>query len=126
MIVMLCALGLCFVSRAHAVDQTVQVSVGEAITVPGENVSKIAIADPAIVDVIPLSDKELSIIGKKSGVTTLTIVKGDGSATQMFHIDVGNDAAAVTIRQMVGSTNIITSGPPRDSECFLFQQFVWK
>lgn len=107
MIVMLCALGLCFASRAHAVEQTIQVSVGEAVTIPGENISKIAIADPAVVDVIPLSEKELSIIGKKSGVTTLTIVKGDGSATQMYHIDVGNDAAAVTIRQMVGSTNII-------------------
>jgi len=104
--IMLCALGLCFASRAQAVDQTVQVGVGEAVTVPGENISKIAIADPAIVDVIPLSEKELSIIGKKSGVTTLTIVKGDGSATQMYHIDVGNDAAAVTIRQMVGSNNI--------------------
>ena len=107
MIVVLCALGLCFASPAHAAEQTVQVSVGEAVTIPGENISKIAIADPAVVDVVPLSDKELSIIGKKSGVTTLTIVKADGSATQMYHIDVGNDAAATTIRQMVGSTNII-------------------
>jgi len=51
-------------------------------------------------------DKELSVIGKKAGVTTLTIVKSDGSATQMYRIDVGNDAAAATIRQMVGNTNI--------------------
>jgi pilus assembly protein CpaC len=82
------------------------VSVGEAVTIPGENVSKIAIADPAVADVVPLSDKELSVIGKKAGVTTLTIVKSDGSATQLHRVDVSNDAAAAAIRQMVGQTGI--------------------
>lgn len=104
-IIVLLTLGL-FASPFAQAGQGIQVSVGEATTIPGENVSKIAIADPAIADVVPLSDKELSIIGKKSGVTTLTIVKGDGSATQMYRIEVGNDAAAATIRQMIGSSNI--------------------
>ena len=85
---------------------TFQVSAGEAVTIPGENVSKIAIADPSVADVVPLSDKELSVIGKKAGVTTLTIVKSDGSATQLHRIDVGNDAAATAIRQIVGQTGI--------------------
>ena len=104
-VVVLLTLGLLAGPYAQA-GQSMQVSVGEAITVPGENVSKIAIADPAIADVVPLSDKELSIIGKKAGVTTLTIVKSDGSATQQYHIEVGNDAAMATIRQMIGSSNI--------------------
>jgi len=85
---------------------TVQVSVGESVTIPGENVSKLAIADPTIADVVPLSDKELSVIGKKPGVTTLSVVKNDGSATEHHRIEVGNDAAAATIRQMIGSSDI--------------------
>lgn len=105
-VVLLLALGLFASPYAHAVDPSIQVSVGEAITIPGENVSKIAIADPAIADVVPLSDKELSIIGKKAGVTTLSLVKGDGSATQMSRIEVVNDSAAAAIRQMIGQPNI--------------------
>jgi len=105
-IVVLLAAGLLVISEARAEQQIVQVSVGEAVSIPSENVSKIALADPSIADVVNLSDKELSIIGKKAGITTLTIVKGDGSATQMYRIEVGNDAAAVTIRQMTGNNNI--------------------
>ena len=104
-VVMLAVIGIMSVPFAQA--DTIQVSVGEAVTIPGENVSKIAIADPTVADVIPLSDKELSVIGKKAGVTTLTIVKSDGSATESHLIEVGNDAAATMIRQMVGSSNII-------------------
>jgi pilus assembly protein CpaC len=105
-IAMLWVVGLCFMPSAHAVDQTIQVSIGQAVTAPGENVSKIAIADPTIADVVPLSDRELSVIGKKAGVTTLTIVKSDGSATQTYRVEVGNNAAEATIREMIGSTNI--------------------
>jgi len=105
-IVALLAIGLLAISEVRAEQQTIQVSVGEAVSIPSENVSKIALADPSIADVVNLSDKELSVIGKKAGVTTLTIVKSDGSATQMYRIDVGNDAAATTIRQMIGNTNI--------------------
>jgi len=105
-IVVLLAAGLLVVSDARAERQTVQVSVGEAVSIPSENVSKIALADPTIADVVNLSDKELSIIGKKAGITTLTIVKSDNSATQMYRIEVGNDAVAATIHQMIGNNNI--------------------
>ena len=103
-IVTLLVIGVLLIPSARG--DTIQVSVGEAVTIPGENVSKVAIADPAVADVVPLSDKELSVIGKKAGVTTLTIVKSDGSATQMHRIEVGNDAVASTIRQMIGQTGI--------------------
>ena len=105
-IVVLLAAGLLVLSDARAEQQSIQVSVGEAVSLPSENVSKIALADPSIADVVNLSDKELSIIGKKAGVTTLTIVKSDGSATQMYRVEVGNDAVAVTIHQMIGNTNV--------------------
>ncbi len=102
----LLALGLFSAPDTQAQQPVIQVSVGEAVTIAGTNVSKIAIADPAVADVVPLSDKELSIIGKKAGVTTLTIVKGDGSATQMNRIEVVNDVVVATIREMIGNTNI--------------------
>jgi pilus assembly protein CpaC len=105
-VVALLAIGLLVVSGTRADQPSIQVSVGEAVSIPSDNVSKIALADPSIADVVNLSDKELSVIGKKAGVTTLTIVKSDGSATQMYRIEVGNDAAAATIRQMIGNTNI--------------------
>jgi pilus assembly protein CpaC len=103
-VVALFVVGLLCIPLARA--DTIQVSAGEAVTIPGENVSKIAIADPAIADVVPLSDKELSIIGKKAGITTLTIVKGDGSATESYRVEVGNDVAAATIREMIGQPDI--------------------
>jgi pilus assembly protein CpaC len=102
--VVLAVIGMWSIPFAHA--DSIQVSVGEAIMIPGENVTKLAIADPTVADVVPLSDKELSVIGKKAGVTTLTVVKSDGSATEQHRIEVSNDAAATTIRQMIGSSEI--------------------
>ena len=43
-IVGLLAFGLLAISEARADQQTIQVSVGEAVSVPSENVSKIALA----------------------------------------------------------------------------------
>jgi len=92
-------------ARAQS-SSTIQVNVGEAVAVPLENVAKLAIADPTIADVVALSDKEISVIGKKVGVTTLAVVHTEGRPTTIFRIEVGNAAAAETIRQMVGSKNI--------------------
>lgn len=105
MIVMVLALGLFSAPYAHA-QQSIQVGVGEAVTIPGENIAKVAIADPTCADVVPLSDKELSVIGKKAGVTSLTIVKNDGSPTVLTRVEVVNDAAALTIREMIGNSNV--------------------
>jgi pilus assembly protein CpaC len=104
-LVLVLTLGLFSATYAGA-QQSIQVGVGEAVTIPGENIAKIAIADPLCADVVPLSDKELSIIGKKAGVTSLTIVKNDGSPTQLTRIEVINDAAALTIREMIGNSNV--------------------
>ena len=84
----------------------IQVSLGEAVTLPADSVTKLAIAEPSIADVVPLSDKEISVIGKRVGVTTLTVVHSEGRPTQMYRIEVGNDAAAAMIRQMVGNQNV--------------------
>jgi pilus assembly protein CpaC len=106
LLVVLFAVAVVAIPQLRAEDgKTIRVSVGEAVSFPAENVSKLAIADPAIADVTPLSDKELSIIGKKGGVTTLTIVR-EGSPSQVYRVEVGNDAAAATIREMIGQQGV--------------------
>jgi pilus assembly protein CpaC len=85
---------------------SIQVNVAEAVTVPVENVAKLAVAEPAIADVAVLSDKEISVIGKKVGVTTLAVVHTEGRPTVVYKIEVGNETAAAMIRQMIGSNTI--------------------
>lgn len=102
--------GLLALPAGVRADDAIAVSVGEAVTVSVENVAKLAIADPTIADVAPLSDKEISVIGKKAGVTTLTIVHSDGKATRIHRVDVGNDVAAGMIRQMVNQPGITVRG----------------
>lgn len=107
LLVIVFAIALCGVADAYAGEgKTITVSVGEAVTLSAENVSKLAIADPTVADVAPLSDKELSIIGKKPGVTSLTIVRNDGSPAEIHRVEVGNDAAAATIREMIGQPSV--------------------
>jgi pilus assembly protein CpaC len=88
-------------------ENTLQVNVGESVTLAVESVAKIAVADPAIADVVSLSDKEISIIGKKVGATTLTIVRTEAKPTQIYRVEVGNDAAAAIIRKVVAKPGII-------------------
>ena len=84
----------------------IQVGVGMAVPYPTESGTKIAIADPAIVDITTLSESQVSIIGKKLGVTTLTVLRPDGSTT-VVRVEVINDAAAFIIRQMVGMPDLV-------------------
>ncbi|NQU12159.1 pilus assembly protein N-terminal domain-containing protein [bacterium] len=86
--------------------KTINVSLGGAVTVPATEVGKLAVADPTVADVLPLSDKEISVIGKKAGQTTLTIVYTGDRATEMYLVVVGNDPAELTIRQIVGGGDI--------------------
>jgi pilus assembly protein CpaC len=84
----------------------IHVSVGEAVSIQVDNVAKVAISDPQVADFVPLSEKELSVIGKKPGVATLSVVKTEGRPTQVYRIEVGNEQAATVIRQMVGHSDV--------------------
>jgi pilus assembly protein CpaC len=87
-------------------ENTIQVSVGESVTLSVTNVAKLAVAEPAVADIVSLSENEVSIIGKRVGATTLTIVRSEGKATQIYRIEVGNDAAASIIRKVVSAPGI--------------------
>jgi pilus assembly protein CpaC len=107
MVVWMLGLALGFSGVVWAADEEIiQVSLGGAVKVASANVAKLAVADPAIADVVPLSDKEISVIGKKAGETTVTVVYSDGQATKMYRVIVGIDPAAKTIRELVGAPNL--------------------
>jgi pilus assembly protein CpaC len=93
-------------SENPAQANSIQVSIGESVTLAVDSVSKLAVADPTVADVVPLSDKEVSVIGKKVGATTLSVVRSEGKPTLVYRVEVGNDMAATVIRQMTGSSNI--------------------
>ena len=93
------------VMSVHA-DNTVQVNVGESVTIKAAHVAKLAVADPAIADVLPLSDTEISVIGKKAGVTTLTIVHDDGAATEHHRIEVGLSAGVRSIHEALEAPGV--------------------
>ena len=68
-----------------------KVNVSESVTLPvGKPVTKLAIADPAIADVVVLSENEVSVIGKKGGVTTLSVCYPPDKPTELYRIEVSN------------------------------------
>ena len=98
---------LCGASAYADSENAIAVSVGEAVTLNVESVAKIAVAEPSIADIVSLSEREISVIGKRVGTTTLTIVRTEGKPTQIYRIEVGNDAVAAVIHKMVGAPNIV-------------------
>lgn len=58
-------------AQAQTTGKLIQVNVGESTILKVEGVIKLAVADPGIADVAPLTEKEVSVIGKKVGATTL-------------------------------------------------------
>lgn len=61
-------LGVCgwlWATTATQGASPVQVSVGEAVMLKAANVTKLAIADETIADVVPLWETGISVIGKK-------------------------------------------------------------
>ena len=92
-------------ARAQS-DNAVRVSVGEAVVLGVEATpTKLGTADPAIADILVLSAKEVSIIGKKVGHTTLTIAY-ENKPTQIYRVEVGTETVAATIRKMVNAPGL--------------------
>lgn len=93
-------------AQAQTTGKLIQVNVGESTILKVEGVIKLAVADPGIADVAPLTEKEVSIIGKKVGATTLTIVPGEGKESETYRVEVGNDTVIGTIRRAIAPASI--------------------
>lgn len=106
LVVVACAVTVMVTAVLEVQGANVQVIAGQAVTIPAENVAKLAIADPLIADVIPLSEKEISVIGKKPGVTTLTVVHTEGAPTETHRLEVSNDQVVATIRTLIGQPTV--------------------
>jgi len=91
---------------ADAVPTALKVNVSESVTLQVGKVTKLAIADPAVADVTPLSDKEISVIGKKAGMTTLSVCFAGDKPTEVYRIEVSNGTVATTIRALLADPGI--------------------
>ncbi len=88
-------------------NKVLQVIAGESVPMTIENVAAIAIADPTVGDVVKMGDTSVfSIIGKKPGVTTLTVVYTDGKPTDLYRVEVSQSAGVRSIHQAIGSPQI--------------------
>jgi pilus assembly protein CpaC len=86
-----------------AAPEPVRVAPGtqEVIKVPG--VTKLAVGDPEVADVVPTSKGELLVSGKKRGRTSLTLWTASGTQTRAIVVDDGKAGdVAKMIREMVG------------------------
>lgn len=80
---------------ALAADATLSIAAGgQRILKLGQTVDRIAIADPATIDVKVISSRELRVLGQKEGTTDLTIWFA-GGASQSYHVVIGADLAGL-------------------------------
>ena len=70
----LCVAGWFFLSSQAFAAQTLDVGLNQAYSLyAGSNITKIAVANPAIADVAMVSADTVLVIGKDSGCTTLIV-----------------------------------------------------
>lgn len=70
----------------------VSVTLGKSQDVQTEqSIADIVVGDPSVADVNPLTDHRLSIFGKKSGTTRVTVYGADKRPVGIFDIEVGFD-----------------------------------
>ena len=94
-------------SRANA-QKLIQISGAERtvmVTVPigksqdvrtGTSFTNIAVGDPEVADVNPLTDHTLSILGKKIGTTRVSVYAPDKSLVGIFDVEVSYDISRLT------------------------------
>ena len=72
--------------------RTITVTLGKSQDVQTEqSIADIVVSDPSVADVNPLTDRRLSIFGKKSGTTRVTVYDADKKPIGIFDIEVGFD-----------------------------------
>jgi pilus assembly protein CpaC len=78
----------------------IQVNVSESVVFASpEVIDKVAIADPSIANFVVLTDKEVSVIGVKAGITTLTIVPKERGPTRLHRVRVVDPVAEEAARK---------------------------
>jgi pilus assembly protein CpaC len=85
------------------------ITVDKARTVAcDQEFMEILVANPAIADVVALSNKQLYVLGKKAGITNISVVGADKRVMGVVNVEVGHDVDSLTsrIRQFVPNSKI--------------------
>ncbi len=83
---------IALVNAAHT--STVNVTLGKSLDVrTDQGLVDIAVGDPTVADVNPLTDRALSILGKKIGTTRVTVYGQDKKAIGIFDVEVSYDVS---------------------------------
>jgi pilus assembly protein CpaC len=110
-------------------DSTVQLhlTVDKARTVACDrDFIEVLVANPAIADVVTISNKQLYVLGKKAGITNISLVGVDKRVLGVVHVEVSYDLQAMTrrLRRLIPDGDIavtsvgnkvLLSGTVRDS-----------
>src|SRR5215471_6064722 len=57
---------------------------------------EVLVANPEIADVVPISNKQLYVLGKKAGITNISLVGTDQRVLGVVHVEVAYDMQALT------------------------------
>jgi pilus assembly protein CpaC len=70
--------------------------------------SEVLVANPAIADVVALSNKQLYVLGKKAGTTSISVVGTNKRVLGLVNVEVAHDVDALThrLRQFVPNSRI--------------------
>lgn len=101
---------MCATASAWAKDGVLAVNVNQSLSVGLYQVTRASIANPEIADIVIISDREMVLIGKKPGTTTLhTWVAGGARYT--YEVRVGNldKASSEQIRELLGYPDVAVS-----------------
>lgn len=82
----ICLMSLTLGNSSAWAQQEVQLVVNELKIFPISGISRVAVGDPTVADVTVLSERELMLVGKKEGVTSLII--WDQAGQRPFNITV--------------------------------------
>src|SRR3954447_10140386 len=73
---------------------TVKISIGKSESVrTGESFSEVIVSDPDIADAIPLTDRSLSVLGKKIGTARVSVYGEAKKLVGVFDIEVSYDTS---------------------------------
>lgn len=104
-LVSLLMLSMLSVAAPAFADSILNVGASRSTVISGSGVSRVAIADPAVADVI-VSGEEIIIVGKKAGSTSLHVWNGDYRTSYTVVVSNGDGASAASIKEILGYPNV--------------------
>ncbi|MDD2715393.1 MAG: pilus assembly protein N-terminal domain-containing protein [Candidatus Wallbacteria bacterium] len=81
-------------------ENLINLRAGESKVLQFKDLSKVSIVDPAIADVMAVSDHELLVMAKNVGLTTLYVWMG--SEMQQYQLSVSNSSLHEKVREAIG------------------------